>query len=115
MSHIEDLSKRIEEQEDIIAKHEQLIQQLVNYVNNNQHQHPQTVPHRPSSRPRRVYKAQPQKPQPPQEDKVPGIVEMADSDDSELDNELIEELKELQETSPQAHNESDVSDIEYGT
>ena len=35
LEHIEDLSKRIEEQEDIVQKHEKIIIQLVQNINNN--------------------------------------------------------------------------------
>ena len=33
MSHIEDLSQRIEEQEDLLQKHEQVIRKLVDFIN----------------------------------------------------------------------------------
>ena len=38
LDHIEDLSKRIEEQEDIVQKHEKIIMQLVQNINNQNNQ-----------------------------------------------------------------------------
>ena len=37
LDHIEDLSKRLEEQEDLLQKHEKIIMQLVQNINNQQH------------------------------------------------------------------------------
>jgi hypothetical protein len=36
MAHIEDLSQRIEEQEDLLQKHEQIIKQIVGFINTQQ-------------------------------------------------------------------------------
>ena len=50
LSHIEDLSQRLEEQEDLIQKHEKIIKQLVQIVNKNgtvQHTQP-TQPTQPT-------------------------------------------------------------------
>ena len=45
LEHIEDLSQRLEDQEDSIQKHDQIIKQLVQLVNNRQpYQPPQTEP-----------------------------------------------------------------------
>lgn len=41
MSHIEDLSQRIEEQEDILQKHEKVIRKLLDFINQSESKHQQ--------------------------------------------------------------------------
>uniref|UniRef100_A0A6C0JS92 Uncharacterized protein n=1 Tax=viral metagenome TaxID=1070528 RepID=A0A6C0JS92_9ZZZZ len=123
LEHIEDLSQRLEDQEDLIQKHEQIIRQLVQAVNNRGHppspssqpSKPKHVkrkktpspPKRPLARPQR----QPDKPHvsfedneeveetyEPQPVKSAAVVEEYSSDeDSDLDAEIADELEELQE------------------
>lgn len=53
LEHIEDLSQRLEDQEDIIQKHEQIINQLLKFANRSQVQ-PQQV-HVPTEQPQQVH------------------------------------------------------------
>lgn len=124
LEHIEDLSQRLEDQEDLIQKHEQIIRQLVQAVNNRGHppspspQPPKpkhvkrkktpSPPKRPLARPPRQ---QPDKPPvsfedneeveetyEPQPVKSAAVVEEYSSDeDSDLDAEIADELEELQQ------------------
>lgn len=124
LEHIEDLSQRLEDQEDLIQKHEQIIRQLVQAVNNRGHPpspSPQpskpkhvkrkktpSTPKRPLARPPRQ---QPDKPPvsfedneeveetyEPQPVKSAAVVEEYSSDeDSDLDAEIADELEELQQ------------------
>lgn len=124
LEHIEDLSQRLEDQEDLIQKHEQIIRQLVQAVNNRGHppspspqpSKPKHVkrkktlspPKRPLARPPRQ---QPDKPPvsfedneeveetyEPQPVKSAAVVEEYSSDeDSDLDAEIADELEELQQ------------------
>jgi cell division septum initiation protein DivIVA len=119
LEHIEDLSQRLEDQEDLIQKHEQIIRQLVQTVNKGSHNQ--------SSQPKYITKPTQEKnkkmPSPtkrkdndvkskiqlytqePVEQVVEQLVEQAvieeyssDSDsDSDLDADIAEELDELQE------------------
>ncbi len=56
MGHIEDLAQRLEDQEDLLQKHEQVIKNLVTFINNQQ---PNPVPHQqpaPTPQPQPVAK-----------------------------------------------------------
>lgn len=123
MGHIEDLAQRVEEQEDLLQKHEQVIRKLVELVNQRQ-----TAPDHPLQQPR-VPKQTPNAPQkkirppPPQRhrsaplqppptvpvrvsfDRSPQFEQLSsedeededeeDEDDEVLDEEIAEELLEL--------------------
>ena len=122
LDHIEDLSQRLEDQEDLIQKHEQIIRQLVQAVNNRGHP-PSTSPPKPKdvkrkktqSPPKRRL-ARPPRHQPerppvnfedneeveetyePQPERTAAVVEEYSSeDDSDLDAEIADELEELQQ------------------
>ena len=128
MGHIEDLSQRIEEQEDLLQKHEQIIRKLLDFINQSEskHQHPKSqseyqpqvqtkqkkiekeikpksiVPKSVLSKPEQkvTFKEEelPRKLNPP-----PQPIEEEDEDsdeDSDLDAELSEELKELESSDP---------------
>ena len=128
MNHINDLTQRLEDQEDIIQKHEQLILKLMNSVdelnkndynnlnnkpNANQYlQQPvkqQPVKQQPISRPpenvptiRRVVigteKREPKVEEVKVEELEEYINEIDDEQEDDLDAELAEELAELEET-----------------
>jgi hypothetical protein len=107
MAHIEDLAQRVEEQEDLLQKHEQIIKKIVTHIGNQQATQQKSVqPSFVKSTPLRKARA---KISPPK--KLPVRVQFAseikesftdsDSDsDSEvdLDTELQEELNDLLET-----------------
>lgn len=122
MAHIEDLAQRIEEQEDLLQKHDQIIKQLVDHVSKQQvaMQQQVTAPVRTANvikkaSPRRKLRAKrrlsspppPPTPTPPVE-QHPVRVHFAQDQDPEseseseteadLDNELQEELNDLVET-----------------
>jgi len=126
LEHIEDLSQRLEDQEDLIQKHEQIIRQLVQAVNNRGHP-PSPSPSPQPSKPKHVKRkktlsppkrplARPPRQQPdkppvsfedneeveetyePQPVKSAAVVEEYSSDeDSDLDAEIADELEELQQ------------------
>ena len=121
LEHIEDLSQRLEDQEDLIQKHEQIIRQLVQAVNNRGHP-PSSQPSKPKHVKRKKTPSPPKRPlarpprQPdkphvsfedneeveetyePQPVKSAAVVEEYSSDeDSDLDAEIADELEELQE------------------
>jgi hypothetical protein len=123
MNHINDLTQRLEDQEDIIQKHEQLILKLMNSVdelnnkpNPNQYlQQPlkqQPVKQQPISRPpenvpiinvRRVVVGSGKKEPKVEEVKVEELEEeytneIEEDQEDDLDAELAEELAELEET-----------------
>ena len=108
LDHIEDLSQRLEDQEDLIQKHEQIIRQLVQKVNNQG-----GVRHLP--KPEKVKKvSKPNHKSSPTRDRPPIIKfkedtenynsnqqdlddEYSNDDGSELDAEIADELEELEE------------------
>ena len=119
MSHIEDLAQRLEEQEDIIQKHDQMIQRLaamiqqqsnVNHVSkpvtNEPNFYPQPQKKHRSRKPKNV----PRSP-PPSQPLVESLLEpytypqeeyneaevYSEPEESDLDAELTEELGDLQE------------------
>lgn len=124
LEHIEDLSQRLEDQEDLIQKHEQIIRQLVQAVNNRGHPpspspqppKPKHVKRKKTSSPPKRPLARPPRQQPdkppvsfedneeveetyePQPVKSAAVVEEYSSDeDSDLDAEIADELEELQQ------------------
>mgnify|MGYP000583589285 CR=1 FL=1 len=104
MEHIEDLSQRLEDQEDLIQKHEQIIRQLVQAVNTNQQ-----PPSSPTPQPKPKSKKSKRDRTAPIpvtvhfndneviEETIVTQVEESSGDDSDLDNEIAEELQELQQ------------------
>jgi hypothetical protein len=138
MGHIEDLSQRVEEQEDLLQKHEQVIRNLVDFINQQQAQHrPElsvktpdqqhtppahnqaTVPPSAPVKPRLVRDSVLKKhhikaplvpppkptptpsrvsfnPEPPQQRTIEEL--LSSEDESDLDAELVEELRELNES-----------------
>jgi hypothetical protein len=116
MKHIEDLVQKVEDQEDMIQKHEEIIKKLVAYINNQQ---PAIVPKnqkiKPSfaqpstsapkpAKPKRSgtpHREPPLTPPPnipkPQEQRV-NFQEAENENDSDLDAEMSEELAELRTT-----------------
>ena len=117
MAHIEDLAQRIEEQEDLLQKHDQIIKQLVDHVSKQQvaMQQQVTAPVRKANvikkaSPRRKLRAKRRlssPPPPPPVEQHPVRVHFAQDQDPEseseseteadLDNELQEELNDLVE------------------
>jgi hypothetical protein len=116
LEHIEDLSQRLEDQEDLIQKHEQIIRQLVQAVNNRGGTHKQLSPKlkkNKTSHPKRTKKVLQSTPKPvvnfddveeveemyePQSKRSAATVEEYSSDDdSDLDAEIADELQELQQ------------------
>jgi hypothetical protein len=112
LEHIEDLSQRLEDQEDLIQKHEQIIRQLVQAVNNRGGTHKQLSPKvkkNKVSHPKRTKKELKSSPKPvvnfddeveeiyePQSKRSAATVEEYSSDDdSDLDAEIADELQEL--------------------
>ena len=121
MEHIEDLSQRLEDQEDLIQKHEQIIRQLVQAVNkqNGNQSHQSKLHPKKSKKPKMSnfnQSSHSQITRPPMnqpvtvnfddnEDIVEHVephvepqIELVESseDDSDLDGEIAEELQELQ-------------------
>lgn len=99
MQHIEDLAQRLEEQEDLIQKHEQIIRQLVATVSNiNQ---PRQRVAQPVTEKKSVRaKQKPKKTSKQVKFKQPLIKvissdENVSEDESDLDRELVEELNDL--------------------
>ena len=104
MEHIEDLSQRLEDQEDLIQKHEQIIRQLVQAVNTNQQ-----PPSSPTPQPKPKSKKSKRDRTAPIpvtvhfndneviEETIVRQVEESSGNDSDLDNEIAEELQELQQ------------------
>lgn len=109
LEHIEDLSQRLEEQEDLIQKHDQIIKQLVQVINNipvNQPKPVSDVKEIPESKknlkqhiPRKV-KFTPRQPdlkEQERKERKEVIEEESESDkESDLDREIAEELADLQ-------------------
>lgn len=103
LGHIEDLAQRVEEQEDLLQKHEAMIRKLCEILN--QHPPPQAAPPgRPLARnkpdrPRKAASAPPPTPPPPPsepQESEDDLVYSEDEDHEEdLDAELVEELNEL--------------------
>lgn len=121
MAHIEDLAQRIEEQEDLLQKHDQIIKQLVDHVSKQQvaMQQQVTAPVRTANvikkaSPRRKLRVKRRLSSPPPttppveqhpvrvhfaEDKDPDPESESESEtEADLDNELQEELNDLVET-----------------
>jgi len=111
---IEELAHRLEEQEDVIQQHDQVLKKIVAHLNGqpSQQNPSQKPPQRPQKQSKSSQQKQPnpsqqvhQQPNPPQqvqfhpvEDVI--VVEEEQENDTnldELDNELQEELAELQE------------------
>lgn len=88
---IDDLTQRIQEQEEQLKRHEELIKQLITNINN-------LVPHHPPHHHKKVvHKKPPVKTRITKEIVVPPP--QSDSEhESDLDNELTDEIKELQES-----------------
>jgi hypothetical protein len=118
MSHIEDLAQKVEEQDDLLQKHEQVIKKMVEFINQNpspQSVLVQTQHHKPKkilakevhTKPPLTVRKQPMKESPqkvsfktdiPKETKVEQYTEEEEEEDeSDLDAELAEELRELEE------------------
>lgn len=116
MAHIEDLAQRIEEQEDLLQKHDQIIKQLVDHVSKQQvAMQQQVAPVKPANvikkaSPRRKIRVKRRLSSPPPSTPPvkhnPVRVHFAQDQESEsesetevdLDNELQEELNDLVET-----------------
>ena len=124
MAHIEDLAQRVEEQEDLLQKHDQIIKQLVGHIGKQQAMMQQNavpppvvasvkspryrkvraklrVPPQPSKTPVRVHFAPK-----PQESESEG--ESEGESDGDLDAELQEELNDLVEPDDSLKKESQV-------
>ena len=127
MSHIEDLAQKVEEQDDLLQKHEQVIKKMIDFINQNppqpvlvqtqtEHHKPkknavrevnkkEVVPREVHTRPPLTVRTQPIK-QSPQKvsfktdiPKETKVEQYTDEeeDESDLDAELEEELRELEE------------------
>jgi len=114
LEHIEDLSQRLEEQEDLIQKHEQIIKQLVNAINSQNsvqtvvaqkqqqthNKYQQKTKHPKSQSPLKL-------PTPPKAQSPPKSPKSQSSDGdisestSDLDDEIQEELADLGQPSKQ--------------
>ena len=132
MSHIEGLATRLEEQEDLIQKHEQIIKKLVEYVNSENTRKSRQNSHQQPSYPRNSSQAQrtpkgPQHPPPPVKlfvhtelpftppvsNPTPSHIEIVEEDEEEdLDAELESELGELVESEQTGLKNEDVNDID---
>ena len=132
MAHIEDIAQRIEEQEDLIQKHEQILKQVVAHIGNHKQvatnsTHVQTPPQHPQYRKkrtkRRINKPSPPPPTPSAETNTPPskkgpvrvhfdlkLEESESESESELDLdvELEEELNDLVESNDNLKKESPV-------
>ena len=114
LEHIEDLSQRLEDQEDLIQKHEQIIRQLVQAVNTHGSQPKQVSPKtkvkfikkrknqkdtskRPVDHPNIIFNddEEVEETYKTREPRVEVIENESSDDDSELDKEIAEELQEL--------------------
>ena len=120
LEHIEDLSQRLEDQEDLIQKHEQIIRQLVQAVNTKRPQlSPNTSIPKTSPKPKNTKRKKTPSPQKlplarpvksniqfdddeeveethePVQQAV--VEEYSSDDDSDLDAEIADELEELQQ------------------
>ena len=116
LEHIEDLSKRLEEQEEIVQNHEKIIQQLVENVNKNKEVYKKQSPSnlkytKQSNRKNKdkvllenkkniqdMFYTQDEDVKPKLKNKNSNeekIKLISDSDTSDLDNEIAEELDEL--------------------
>ena len=98
LEHIEDLAQRLEEQEDMIKKHEEIIIQLIQTVNNRH------MSNTPILKPMKQPMKQPMKPKntlPEQsrykENETVQEVDSDGSEDSDLDADIAEELQDLNE------------------
>ena len=131
VAHIADLAQRVEEQEDLLQKHEQIIKQIVAYISKQQaaSQHHSSVSQpqvRRSPPTRRVKQSQKVLFKPPAKEDLPSSsrvrvsfasapqtsIEVVDDSNSEeeedLDAELKEELSDLVETEDSLKKESQV-------
>ena len=119
LAHIEDLAQRVEEQEDLLQKHDQIIQKLVEYVNRHQaisrpSQRDKNLAARSSrsgSVPRPRTRSVPDLSNKPRDSKAKvsfaplpqrktALIKEEDSSEDEIsDTELTEELKDLVEES----------------
>lgn len=131
MAHIEDLAQRIEEQEDLLQKHDQIIKQLVEHVSKPQvaMQQQVTAPVRTANvvkkaSPRRKLRAKRRLSSPPPStaapvEQHPVRVHFAQDQDhpeseseseteADLDNELQEELNDLVETDTSLKKEGQI-------
>ena len=117
LGYIEDLSQRVETQEDLLQKHEEIIKKLVDYINNIQKSEnivkttvqkpkskspliPSTLPTPPTRQAPTVRQARQAPLSPPsslKSSKVTFQQENELDEDSDLDAELSEELEELNE------------------
>lgn len=117
LEHIEDLSKRLEEQEELVQNHEKIIQQLVENVNKNKEvykkQSPSNVKYTKQSNRKNkdkvllenkkniqdMFYTQDEDVKPKLKNKIFSNEEkiklISDSDTSDLDNEIAQELDEL--------------------
>ena len=102
MAHIEDLAQRVEEQEDLLQKHEQIIKQLVDHISKQQTVIQQKVAQPPVRTrkvraKRRVSSPLTKPPEPPRKVHFAPTAESESESESEtdLDNELKEELNDL--------------------
>lgn len=95
MSFIDDLTQRIEDQEDIISKHDEIIERIVAHISNKQAP-PVHVKKKQNSKVR-TRKQNPEQNKTQYNYNVTQPEENIDSEsDSDLDSELAEELKELE-------------------
>jgi hypothetical protein len=93
LGHIEDLAQRIEEQEDILQKHEQMLQKLLGSTPRNSK--PIFIPSKFSKSRKTEVNSLPQNNEIP--DKVPLVSSEVSEDESDLDDAIAEELEELEE------------------
>jgi hypothetical protein len=114
LEHIEDISQRLEDQEDLIQKHEQIIKQLVHVINTRGSLINKEQPESPKLESKSIVKRK--KPNPLKrlvtpsssfnddeeveetyEPSVKVIEDESSDDDSDLDAEIADELQELQQ------------------
>ncbi len=132
MSHIEGLATRLEEQEDLIQKHEQIIKKLVEYVNSentrksrqNSHQQPSYPRNSPQApHPQRTIPQHPPPPvklfihtelpfTPPVSNPTPHVEIVEEDEVEDLDAELESELGELVQSEQTGLKNEDVNDID---
>jgi hypothetical protein len=131
MGHIEDLAQRVEEQEDLLQKHEQIIRKLVDFINQPRFQQsterPNTVevtkaPVKKRRKKPVVHHTQPPIHVPKKQESVQAKVSFnpvpdvashshieeyfsEDEEDSDLDAELAEELGELDSDEDEPHSD----------
>ena len=121
MAHIEDLAQRVEEQEDLLQKHDQIIKQVVDHIGKQQAMMQQkvipSVVSQARSSPRRKVRSKRRTPQQssqppvrvhfaPEPQKAESESESESESDGDLDAELEEELNDLVEPDDNLKKES---------